>query len=87
MSVLSLVWNLAVVALVVMTTIVVTIRRPSERWRAGRWGKAASVAATLLVAFYVGPFSVPLGAVVVLVRHRRQRSTDEVGLAQDWPGA
>ena len=86
MTVLALVWNLAVVALVV-TTIVVTIRRPAERWRAGRWGKAASVAGSLLVAFYVGPLSIPLGAAVVLVRHRRQRSTDEVGMAEDWPGA
>ena len=81
------VWNLvASVAAIAVTVLVV--RRPSRQWRTGRAGKALSAAASLFVAFHIGPVLVPLGAVVAVARHRHNRPDHStVPVADHYPGA
>ena len=78
-------WNLAVLA-AIAGVVVVLVRRPVERWRPGRRGKALSVAGAVLLGFHIGTLSIPAGAVVVLCRHRIDRTDPGVPLADRWPG-
>ncbi len=85
MSGLADLWNLAVLA-VIGGVVVVLVRRPAERWRSGRRGKALSVAGAVLLGFHIGTLSVPAGAIVALCRHRHTRSDPGVPFADHWPG-
>ena len=79
-------WNLAVLA-AIAGVVVVLVRRPAQRWRSGRRGKALSVAGAVLLGFHIGTLSIPAGAVVVLCRHRHARSDPGgVPFADHWPG-
>jgi hypothetical protein len=79
--------NLAV-TVSLLPALVVVGRRPARRWRTGTAGKLVSLAAVLIVVFHVGAVLVPLGAIVVLARHRHDPSDrSPVPFADSWPGA
>jgi predicted PurR-regulated permease PerM len=83
-----LVWNTLAVG-VITAAVIAVLLRPVRRWRLGVTGKVVSILGVITLYLVVAHALVPVGAIVVLLRHRdqsRPNGPGVVGMAEDWPG-